>query len=65
MREGTENEELIITRYKDKMQKAGLAGLDVNSYGFFISKTHEFLGASLDGLVVDPSSEDPSGLVEA
>ena len=25
----------------------------------------EFLGASPDGLVVDPSSENPSGLVEA
>ena len=30
----------------------------------FVSKTR-FLGASPDCLVVDPSSENPSGLVEA
>ena len=30
----------------------------------FVSKTNGFLGASPDGLVVDPSSENPSGLVE-
>lgn len=65
MREGIENEELIITQYKDKMQKGGHAGLEVNSCGFFVSKTHGFLGASPDGLVTEPSSENPSGLVEA
>ena len=65
MREGIENEELIITQYKDKMQKGGHAGLEVNSCGFFVSKTPGFLGASPDGLVTDPSSENPSGLVEA
>ena len=51
-----------------KLQKEGHAGLEVNSCGFFVSKTHGFLGASPDGpdgLVVDPSSENPSGLVEA
>ena len=47
------------------MQKEGHAGLEVNSCGFHVSKTHGFLrGASPDGLVVDPS-ENPSGLVEA
>ena len=65
MREGIENEELIITQYKDKMQKGGHAGLKVTSCGFFVSKTHGFLGASPDGLFTDPSSENPSGLVEA
>ena len=65
MREGIENEELLITQYKDKMQKEGHAGLEVNSCGFFISKTHGFLGASPDGFGVDSSSENPLGLVKA
>ena len=65
MREGIENEQLIITQYKDKMQKGGHAGLEVTSCGFFVSKTHGFLGASPDGLVTDPSSENPLGLVKA
>ena len=31
----------------------------------FLYQTDGFLGALPDGLVVDPSSENPSGLVEA
>ena len=31
----------------------------------FLYQTDGFLGASPDGLAVDPSSENPSGLVEA
>ena len=65
MREGIDNEELLITQYKNKTQKEGHAGLEVSSCGFFVSKTHGFLGASPDGLVTDPSSENPAGLVEA
>ena len=65
MREGIENKELIITQYKDKMQKEGHTSLEVNSCGFIVSKTRGCLGASPDGLVVDPSNENPSGLVEA
>ena len=64
MREGIKNEDLIITQYKVKMQKEGHAALEVNPCGFFVSKTHGFLGASPDGLVVDPTSENPSGRVD-
>ena len=64
MRVGIKNEDLIITQYKDKMQKEGHAVLEVNSCGFLVLKTHGFLGASPDGLVVDPTSENPSGLVD-
>ena len=65
MREGIENEGLIISQYTEKMRKEGHAGLEVNSCGLFVCKTHGFLGASPDGLVTDPSSENPLGLVEA
>ena len=65
MREGIQNEDLIITQYTEKMGKEGHVGLEVTSCGFFVSKTHGFLGASPDGLVTDPSIENPLGLVEA
>ena len=64
MREGIENEDLIISQYTEKMRKEGHAGLEVNSCGLFVCKTHGFLGASPDGLVTDPSSENPLGLVK-
>ena len=65
MREGIENEDLIISQYTEKVQNEGHAGLEVNSCGFFVCKTHGFLEASPDGLATDPSSENPLGLVEA
>ena len=56
---------ISISQYTEKMRKEGHAGLEVNSCGLFVCKTHGFLGASPDGLVTDPSSENPLGLVEA
>ena len=50
--------------YVEKMEKDGHEGLKVQSCGFFVSKTHGFLGASPDGLDTDPSCENPFGLVE-
>ena len=42
-----------------------MEALRFNSCGCFVSKTHGFLGASPDGLVAGPSSENPLGLAEA
>lgn len=46
MREGIENEDLIINNYSEQMRKEGHSDLEVNSCGFFVSKTHGFVGAS-------------------
>ena len=64
MREGIENEELTISHYIGKMKNDGHEGLEVQSCGFLVSKSHGFLGASPDGLVTDPSCKNPLGLVE-
>ena len=64
MKDGIENEDLTISQYVEKMKKDGHEGLEVQSCGFFVSKSHGFLGASPDGLVTDESCENPLGLVE-
>ena len=42
----------------------GHCGLKVENCGFFVAKNHGFLGASPDGLVTDPSIENPLGVIE-
>ena len=64
MKDGIENEELTISQYVEKMKKDGHEGLEVQSCGFMVSKSHRFLGASPDGLVTDESCENPLWLVE-
>ena len=64
MKDGIENEDLTISQYVEKLKKNGHVGLEVQSCGFFVSKSHRFLGASLDGLFTDESCENPLGLVE-
>ena len=46
MKDGIENEDLTISQYVEKMKKDGHVGLEVQSCGFFVSKSLGFLGAS-------------------
>ena len=64
MKDAIENEDLTISQYEEKMKKDGHVGLEVQSCGFFVSKSHGFLRASPDGLVTDESCKTPLGLVE-
>ena len=64
MQEGIDNEKLAVENYVQKMQQEGHLGLEVEECGFFVSKNHGILGASPDGLVTDPSVENPSGKIE-
>lgn len=64
MWEGIKNEKLAVTEYVKKMQEDGHCDLKVEDCGFFVSKHHGFIGASPDGLVTDPSIENPLGVIE-
>lgn len=64
MREGINNESLAVTQYVHKMQQEGHCGLKVENCGFFVSKKNGIVGASPDGLVTDPVSENPLGIIE-
>ena len=56
-------EDNIIAAYKACKQQQGVTGITVKC-GFCISKHHGFLGASPDGLVHDPSTENTEGLIK-
>ena len=45
IKDGIENEELTISQYVEKMKKDGHEGLEVQSCGLLVSKSHGFLGA--------------------
>lgn len=66
MKEGLLREHSIIAEYI-KTKKMAKQNVEVKPCGLFISKSHNFLAASPDGLVCDVDSPDPnsSGLVEA
>jgi hypothetical protein len=63
MRDGVEMESKILDDYKVLMHQKENNQLSVSQCGFFVSE-EEFLGASPDVLVEDPSLSDPKGLVE-
>ena len=64
MLEGIAKEPEIRALYIDKQIKCGHNGITVSSSGLVISKTEGWLGASPDGIVYDPSVDDPNGLLE-
>jgi hypothetical protein len=64
MRDGIKNEKLAVAEYVKKMQQEGHCNLKVEDCGFFVAKHHGFIGASPDGLVSDPSVENPLGIIE-
>ena len=53
-----QNEHLAVQAYIAYQQLNGHLKLSVDPVGFLISKTHPFLGASPDGSVYDPITED-------
>lgn len=64
MLEGLAKEPEIMELYIQTQTKSGHIGIQVTRSGFVISKADGFLGASPDGLVNDPSVDDPDGLLE-
>lgn len=64
MKEGLAQEEQIVKDYVTEKNHNGNTQVTVARCGFFVSKTHGYLGASPDGLVSDPSFVPPSGLLE-
>ena len=62
---GVSNESRAQERYIQYQRSNGKDGVVVAPCGFFISKSHPFLGASPDGAVYDPSSlNQPFGFLE-
>ena len=53
------NEALAIQIYTQHQQIHGHGGLTVCKVGFQVSRSHPFLGASPDGLVYEPSCDQP------
>ena len=63
MKEGLAKEPEILRQYVEHQKANGHEGLFVTQSGFIIG-ADGFLGASPDGLVKDPASEDAEGLLE-
>ena len=61
---GIDHETAAIQAYIEYQNNKGHKGLSVTAAGFYINPNFSFLGASPDGAVTDPSSEEPYGLVE-
>ena len=61
---GKNNEVRAMDAYKLNMQEVGHSGLEIRQSGLVINTECAFLGASPDGIVYDPVSEDPNGLLE-
>ena len=65
MKDGLENEQLVIDKYTELMHQQGHTRVHVVKCGFFVEKEKGVLGASPDGLVTDPSHRSPHGIIEA
>jgi len=61
---GVENEKLARSVYVEYMNKQGHKGLLVEDCGFIVDQQEGYLGASPDGRVYDPSSDQPNGILE-
>ena len=64
MKAGLGQEAVIVKQYIEEKTKGGNADVTVQNCGFFVSKTHGFLGASPDGMVTDTKAVEKSGLLE-
>ena len=51
MLQGLQNEDSIAEAFINKLGSEGKTGVSITKCGFFISKTHGFLGASPDGII--------------
>ena len=63
MLQGLQNEDSIAEAFINKLDSEGKKGVSITKCGFFISKTHGFLGASPDGIITDEEESTP-GVVE-
>ena len=61
---GIYNEKIACNLYVQHMREHGHLNLSVKECGFIISPHEGWLGASPDGRVYDPSSDQPNGLLE-
>ena len=61
---GIQNEKVARNVYTQHIRQAGHTNLVVKDYGFIISLSKGWLGASPDGQVHDPTSDSPNGLLE-
>ena len=65
MKEGLRQEQAIMDKYIREKNKNCNSNVTVERCGFFVSKTHSFLGASPDGIVCDPEANgETTGLIE-
>ena len=62
MREGVEKEEQIAQVFISEMSEKGLSGVSLEECGFFISRSHGYLGASPDRIIYLPTQSDPGVL---
>ena len=61
---GKDNEDKAVSAYLQLMQEKGHSGVIVAPSGLVINPEYAWLGASPDGLVTNPHSPDPNGLLE-
>ena len=61
---GVNHETEAIQAYIQHQQHSGHHGLTVCGVSFHVSQRHPFIGASPDGGVYDPSSDQPYGFLE-
>ena len=62
MREGLEKENEIAQVFISEMAKRSCSGVSLEGCGFFISKSHGFLGASPDRIIHLPTQSNPGVL---
>ena len=61
---GKSNKNKVLNLYKSKLQEYDHFNLKVTKYGLVINPNYIFLVTSPDGVVYDPVSSDPNGLLE-
>ena len=61
---GKSNKNKALNAYKLKLQEYGHFNLKITKSGLVSNPNYVFLGASPDGVVYDPVSSDPNGLLE-
>jgi len=60
---GCHYEAIAIQQYVAHMKKLGHSSISVKKCGFIIHPERGWLGASPDGKVKDPGSEQPDGII--
>ena len=61
---GKDNEERALSAYKQEWHERGHFSLEVTMSSLVINPEYSLLGTSPDGVVHDPGSTDPTGLLE-